>query len=114
MTKEQWYDELTSKPLTINNRIYTFTKPDTFSNLADLEIDTLDKQRIMLSDYIIEENKDTGELYIRITYSRRNPNNRIVIKGNSINPEYFGQYMILSKRDFEQAVVSELFWVEEY
>jgi hypothetical protein len=111
MTIEQWYDNLTEKPLTINGLIYTFLKPSSGSDLSDLEIDDTNKRRIMLSDYLLEETD--GKLTIRLKYVNSSRDRKILVD-DSMKTEVIGQYIYLSKDDFERVVTDQLFLVEEY
>ncbi len=110
MTIEQWYDELTEKPIIINNLIYTFVKPDGGSNLSDLEIDDNKNNRIMLSDYLLEE--DDCKFSIRLKWLSSSQDKRISIH-ESLHTKTIGQYVYLSKDDFERAVNEKLLLVEE-
>lgn len=111
MTIEQWYDKLTEKPVTINGLVYTFLKPSKSSNLSDLEIDDTSNRRVMLSDYLLEDKDET--LTIRLKYINSSKDKKIVID-DSIETEAIGQYVYLSKDDFERAITDQLFSVEGY
>lgn len=111
MTIEQWHDKLTEKPVTINGLVYTFVKPSRGSDLADLEIDDQSNRRVMVSDYLLEDKDE--KLTIRIKYINSSKDKKIVID-NSIETEIIGQYVYLSKDDFERAVTDQLFVVEGF